>query len=380
MRARCRPAAPGTRHPRGTRPAPAREPQPHRMSIAIAAPARHQPKQHHQHQQHRQHRHQHRRPAGRVGRAMAAATAAAEEAGTSGRRRVQLRAVDVTPENFRPFGQVGRVWGGRVGATEWGGVCGGGGHCVAARCPSRSTTRSPLAAPPTPPHAHARALNSSSAPLTTASNLTERTRSWCWTAARPGGVGGWVLWQGGRGSGAGRGAGRSGTWCHQCCSASPSPPPTHPPTHPRFYIMQLPRRGRTFHRITYHADVTQCLGGLDPPQPWCAWGGDRGAPCIAGVGWCMGRGGRRGASHPPPVAPLPTPLKQTPTSTPPPQVHGCGGTHSERGCLPSAGGPGCVQGAAWGVPAHAPGHLARRWALGWGGWAGDGMGGQRRAR
>lgn len=32
----------------------------------------------------------------------------------------------------------------------------------------------------------------------------------------------------------------------------------------RFYIMRLPRRGLTFDRITYHADVTQCLGGLTP--------------------------------------------------------------------------------------------------------------------
>ena len=29
---------------------------------------------------------------------------------------------------------------------------------------------------------------------------------------------------------------------------------------PRFYIMRLPRRGLTFERITYHANVTQCLG------------------------------------------------------------------------------------------------------------------------
>lgn len=26
--------------------------------------------------------------------------------------------------------------------------------------------------------------------------------------------------------------------------------------------MRLPARGRRFHRITYHARVTQCLGGL----------------------------------------------------------------------------------------------------------------------
>lgn len=32
--------------------------------------------------------------------------------------------------------------------------------------------------------------------------------------------------------------------------------------------MDLPRRGLTFSRITYHAEVTQCLGGLNPPQPW----------------------------------------------------------------------------------------------------------------
>jgi ureidoglycolate hydrolase len=32
--------------------------------------------------------------------------------------------------------------------------------------------------------------------------------------------------------------------------------------------MDLPKRGLSFSRITYHADVTQCLGGLNPPQPW----------------------------------------------------------------------------------------------------------------
>lgn len=37
---------------------------------------------------------------------------------------------------------------------------------------------------------------------------------------------------------------------------------------PRFYIMRLPRRGRTFSKITYHGQVTQCLGSLSPPQNW----------------------------------------------------------------------------------------------------------------
>ncbi|KAL4430401.1 hypothetical protein ABPG77_002207 [Micractinium sp. CCAP 211/92] len=37
---------------------------------------------------------------------------------------------------------------------------------------------------------------------------------------------------------------------------------------PRFYIMRLPHRGRRFERITYHAKVTQCLGGLQPVSPW----------------------------------------------------------------------------------------------------------------
>lgn len=32
--------------------------------------------------------------------------------------------------------------------------------------------------------------------------------------------------------------------------------------------MNLPRRGLSWSRITYHAQVTQCLGGLNPPQPW----------------------------------------------------------------------------------------------------------------
>lgn len=31
---------------------------------------------------------------------------------------------------------------------------------------------------------------------------------------------------------------------------------------PRFYIMRLPKRSLRFHRITFHAEVTQCLGGL----------------------------------------------------------------------------------------------------------------------
>ena len=31
--------------------------------------------------------------------------------------------------------------------------------------------------------------------------------------------------------------------------------------------MRLPSRGLTFDRITYHASVTQCLGGLGE-QPW----------------------------------------------------------------------------------------------------------------
>lgn len=34
--------------------------------------------------------------------------------------------------------------------------------------------------------------------------------------------------------------------------------------------MHLPRRGMTFDRITYHANVTQCLGGLDPTSWYLA--------------------------------------------------------------------------------------------------------------
>lgn len=32
--------------------------------------------------------------------------------------------------------------------------------------------------------------------------------------------------------------------------------------------MRLPHRGLKFDRITYHANVTQCLGGLNPPGYW----------------------------------------------------------------------------------------------------------------
>ena len=34
--------------------------------------------------------------------------------------------------------------------------------------------------------------------------------------------------------------------------------------------MHLPRRGMTFDRITYHANVTQCLGGLNPASWYLA--------------------------------------------------------------------------------------------------------------
>lgn len=37
---------------------------------------------------------------------------------------------------------------------------------------------------------------------------------------------------------------------------------------PRFYIMRLPHRGRCFDRITFHANVTQCLGALAPVEAW----------------------------------------------------------------------------------------------------------------
>jgi ureidoglycolate hydrolase len=32
---------------------------------------------------------------------------------------------------------------------------------------------------------------------------------------------------------------------------------------PRFYIMRLPHRGRSFHKITRHQRCTQCLGSLE---------------------------------------------------------------------------------------------------------------------
>ena len=37
---------------------------------------------------------------------------------------------------------------------------------------------------------------------------------------------------------------------------------------PRLYLMRLPPRGRAFRRITFHARVTQCLGGLAPEREW----------------------------------------------------------------------------------------------------------------
>ena len=40
---------------------------------------------------------------------------------------------------------------------------------------------------------------------------------------------------------------------------------------PRFYIMRLPKRGLRFHRITYHQQCTQCLGGLSPPGRCGDW-------------------------------------------------------------------------------------------------------------
>jgi hypothetical protein len=40
---------------------------------------------------------------------------------------------------------------------------------------------------------------------------------------------------------------------------------------PRFYIMRLPAKGGLrFTTITHHKAVTQCLGSLSPPNPWCA--------------------------------------------------------------------------------------------------------------
>lgn len=37
---------------------------------------------------------------------------------------------------------------------------------------------------------------------------------------------------------------------------------------PRLYIMSLPKRGRTFSKITYHGQVSQCLGALAPMNAW----------------------------------------------------------------------------------------------------------------
>ncbi|CAD7705295.1 unnamed protein product [Ostreobium quekettii] len=36
---------------------------------------------------------------------------------------------------------------------------------------------------------------------------------------------------------------------------------------PRFYIMRIPRRGLSFDNITFHQDVTQCLGAVTH-KPW----------------------------------------------------------------------------------------------------------------
>eukprot|EP00891_Asterochloris_glomerata_P006080 jgi/Astpho2/6080/gw1.00084.133.1_t len=32
----------------------------------------------------------------------------------------------------------------------------------------------------------------------------------------------------------------------------------------RFYVMRLPRRGMHFHTVNHHAQVTQCLGSMQP--------------------------------------------------------------------------------------------------------------------
>lgn len=37
---------------------------------------------------------------------------------------------------------------------------------------------------------------------------------------------------------------------------------------PRFYIMRLPKRHLFFDRITFHRNVTQCLGALAPIKHW----------------------------------------------------------------------------------------------------------------
>ena len=54
---------------------------------------------------------------------------------------------------------------------------------------------------------------------------------------------------------------RARTHTHHTHMPSPSPRRS-------FYIMRLPHRGRRFERITFHGGCTQCLGALAPAAPW----------------------------------------------------------------------------------------------------------------
>lgn len=158
--------------------------------------------------------------------------------------KVQLQAVPLTAEAFRPFGQVvGWTEDGKkydkqdaqlkldagtpryVGCCPWAQADGGHVRFKGSRC------RNEPAAPRAP-----------NAKRMTASIVTASAD--CWAAALLG--------------------------CHlpQAARSTWLPPNTRSPTaargHGRFYIMRLPARGLTFHRITYHGKVTQCLGAVTP--------------------------------------------------------------------------------------------------------------------
>lgn len=165
------------------------------------------------------------------------------------------------------------------------------------------------------------------------------------------------------------------------CMRSPSSLaalPSAPGRRRRFYIMRLPRRGRTFERITYHAKVTQCLGGLQVgPGGACRQGragrlrgrqvGQHQAGLSCRLLSCSGR-----SCWAPLACRLAARLSSLPaaTTTPPhhtcpapaarqPLVPGGGAPHAVGAAPPGAGGPDRLPHPARRVCEDAQGHVAR---------------------